>query len=232
MKASILLSTALAGLASAVPMTLDLSDDMINKLKTGKSSGMLAVAADDETANEFLEGGCRDVILMYARGSTQDGNIGSSPGPQMISELKSRLGESKVAAQGLEYPATLLDNLRIEGCDPADAKDFTELITKAATDCPASKLVISGYSQGAALVHLAAKNLDAAVAGRIAAAVNYGDTRKKQDKGAIPNISADRTLILCHDGDLVCEGTLFITDAHHDYDDLAPMAADFIASKV
>ena len=30
------------------------------------------------TANEFLEGGCRDVIFIYARGTTQDGNIVST----------------------------------------------------------------------------------------------------------------------------------------------------------
>lgn len=27
------------------------------------------------TANEFLDSGCKDVVLLYARGSTQDGNI-------------------------------------------------------------------------------------------------------------------------------------------------------------
>ncbi|KAI8949766.1 carbohydrate esterase family 5 protein [Xylaria longipes] len=232
MKASVLLSTALAGLASAIPMTLDLSEEMIVKLKTGKSSGMLEVAATGTTANEFLDGGCRPVIFLYARGSTQDGNVGASPGPQTIDQLKAKLGEITVAAQGLEYPASLLDNLRAEGCDPDDAENFADLITKAATDCPSSKLVISGYSQGAALVHAAAKQLTAAVAAKVAAAVTYGDTRKKQDGGVIPKIDASRGLILCHDGDLVCQGSLIITDAHHDYDDLAPTAVSFIVGKV
>ncbi|TRX90900.1 hypothetical protein FHL15_008105 [Xylaria flabelliformis] len=232
MKASLLLSTALAGLASAIPMTFDLSDEMIAKLKTGKSSGLLEVAATGTTANEFLDGGCRPVIFLYARGSTQDGNIGGSPGPQTIDQLKAKLGSTTVAAQGFDYPASLLDNLRAEGCDPDDAANFKDLISKAASQCPSSKLVISGYSQGAALVHAAAKQLTAAVAAKVAAAVTYGDTRKKQDNSAIPNIDASRTLILCHDGDLVCEGSLIVTDAHHDYDDLAPTAVSFIASKV
>ncbi|KAI0111162.1 carbohydrate esterase family 5 protein [Nemania sp. FL0031] len=232
MKASVLLSTALIGLASAVPMTFDLSDEMIAKLKSGKSSGILAASATGTTANEFLDGGCRPVIFLYARGSTQDGNVGSSPGPQTIDQLKAKLGTSAVAAQGLEYPASLLDNLRAEGCDPDDAASFRDLITKAATQCPTSKLVISGYSQGAALVHAAAKLLTSAVASKVSAAVTYGDTRKKQDGGVVPGIDASRTLILCHDGDLVCEGTLIVTDAHHDYDDLAPTAVSFIASKV
>ncbi|KAI0419001.1 cutinase [Xylaria grammica] len=205
---------------------------MITKLKTGKSSGMLEITATGTTANEFLEGGCRDVIFLYARGSTQDGNIGGSPGPQTIDQLKAKLGTSTVAAQGLEYPASLLDNLRSEGCDPDDAANFRDLITKAATECPSSKLVVAGYSQGAALVHAAAKLLTASVTSKISAAVTFGDTRKKQDGGVIPKIDASRGLILCHDGDLVCSGTLIITDAHHDYDDLAPTAVSFIVSKV
>ncbi|KAI0487747.1 carbohydrate esterase family 5 protein [Xylaria cf. heliscus] len=232
MKATVLLSTALIGLASAIPMTFDLSEEMIAKLKTGTSSGLLEVAATGTTSNEFLEGGCRPVIFLYARGSTQDGNIGGSPGPQTIDQLKAKLGSTTVAAQGLDYPASLLDNLRSEGCDPDDAANFRDLITKAATQCPSSKLVLSGYSQGAALVHAAAKQLTAAVLAKVAAAVTYGDTRKKQDGGVVPNVGAAKSLILCHDGDLVCEGTLIVTDAHHDYQDLAPTAVSFIASKV
>ncbi|KAI0521704.1 carbohydrate esterase family 5 protein [Xylaria bambusicola] len=232
MKASVLLSTTLMGLASAVPMTFDLSEDMIEKLKTGKSAGTVSIAATGVTANEFLDSGCRDVIFLYARGSNQDGNIGGSPGPQTIDALKAALGSGRVAAQGIEYPASLLDNIRPQGCDPADAEDFKDLITKAATDCPNSKLVLSGYSQGAALVHAAAKMLSASVASKVAAAVTYGDTRKKQDGGVVPNIDPSRSLILCHDGDLVCSGTLIVTDNHYDYDDLAGTAVSFIASKV
>ncbi|KAI0808774.1 carbohydrate esterase family 5 protein [Xylaria sp. FL0064] len=232
MKASLLLATVLTGLASAVPMTFDLSDEMIAKLKSGKSSGILEVSATGDTANEFLDGGCRPVIFLYARGSTQDGNIGSSPGPQTIDQLKAAVGTTTVAAQGLDYPASLLDNLRAQGCDPDDAANFGDLITQAATECPSSKLVIAGYSQGAALVHAAARLLSGTVVSKVAAAVTFGDTRKKQDGGVVPNIDPSRTLILCHDGDLVCDGTLIITDAHHDYDDLAPTAVSFIASKL
>ncbi|KAI0975901.1 carbohydrate esterase family 5 protein [Xylaria arbuscula] len=237
MKATpLFLATALIGLGAAMPMTFDLSDEMLAKLKTGQSSGVLAnstTSATGTTANEFLDGGCRPVIFFFARGSTQDGNIGSDPGPQTIDDLKAAAGgDTVVAAQGLDYPATLLANLLPQGCDPADASNFAALITQGATQCPTSQLVVSGYSQGAALVHAAAKLLTASVASRVSAAVTFGDTRKKQDGGVIPNIDASRGLILCHDGDLVCDGTLLITDAHSDYDDLAPTAVSFITSKL
>ncbi|KAI1114127.1 carbohydrate esterase family 5 protein [Nemania sp. NC0429] len=253
MKASLLLSgAALLGLASATPMTLDLSEEMIDRLKAGSGSGPVSGVTEitttstttatitgngttgtGTTANEFLEHGCRPVIFIFARGSYQDGNIGISPGPQTIAQLKARLGgDGAVAAQGLDYPAELLDNLRAEGCDPVDVGSLMALVARAAGECPDSKLVLSGYSQGAALVHAAARRLGPEVIARVAAAVTYGDTRKEQDRGLVPGIDPSRSLILCHDGDLVCDGTLIVTDYHYDYDDLAPTAVEFIAGKV
>ncbi|KAI2615320.1 carbohydrate esterase family 5 protein [Hypoxylon sp. NC1633] len=236
MKFSVSISAALVALATATPLTLDYSENMIAKLKArqlaSRVAGIQGRQSAGTTANEFLDGGCKDVIFVFARGSTQPGNIGDDPGPQTINQLKAALGAGAVAAQGVDYPATLLDNLRDGGCDPEDADNMRALITQAATQCPSSKLVVSGYSQGAALVHRSVEAATTAVKNRIFAAVTYGDTQKEQDGSQIPNFDASKTLILCHDGDLVCEGTLLVTDAHHDYDDLAPDAVDFIVSKV
>lgn len=157
---------------------------------------------------------------------------GDDPGPQTVDQLKAALGASAVAAQGVEYPALLIDNLRSGGCDPEDADNMRALITQAATQCPSSKLVVSGYSQGAALVHRSVESASTSMKSRIFAAVTYGDTQKAQDNGQIPNFDASKTLILCHEGDRVCEGTLIVTDAHHEYHDLAPDAVDFIISRV
>ena len=137
-----------------------------------------------------------------------------------------------VAAQGVEYPADLLDNLKSGGCDPEDAKNMAALITQAATDCPESQLVVSGFSQGAAMVHRSVEQLSESVAARIAAGVTYGDTQNAQDDGRIPGLPANKTHIICHDGDLVCEGTLIVTDAHDGYENDAPEAVEFIVSKL
>lgn len=137
-----------------------------------------------------------------------------------------------MAAQGVEYPADLLDNLKTGGCDPDDAKNMAALITQAATDCPGSQLVVSGFSQGAAMVHRSVEQLSQSVVARIAAGVTYGDTQKAQDDARIPGLAADKTHIICHDGDLVCEGTLIITDAHDGYENDAPEAVEFITSKL
>ncbi|KAI1445515.1 carbohydrate esterase family 5 protein [Annulohypoxylon stygium] len=231
-----LFSAALAVSTTASPLTLDYSESTIAKVKARQTAGAAASIRRRQSAgtteNEFLDGGCRDVIFIFARGSTQDGNIGDDPGPQTIDQLKAALGADTVAAQGVDYPALLIDNLRDGGCDPEDADNMRALITQAATQCPTAKLVVSGYSQGAALVHRSVEAAETSVKGRIYAAVTYGDTQKAQDDDQIPSFDASKTLILCHDGDKVCEGTLIVTDAHHGYSDLAPEAVDFIVSKV
>ncbi|KAI0172997.1 carbohydrate esterase family 5 protein [Hypoxylon sp. FL1284] len=231
-----LLFGALVATVAANPLVLNYSEGFIQEHKLrqlgGKATGAQRRQSTGTTENEFLDGGCRDVIFIFARGSTQDGNIGDEPGPQTIDQLKAALGADAVAAQGVDYPALLLDNLREGGCDPDDADDMRELITQAATQCPSSKLVVSGYSQGAAMVHRSIESASTSVKDRIYAAVTFGDTQKAQDGSQIPNFDASKTLILCHDGDEVCEGTLIVTDAHHGYSDLSPDAVDFIVSKL
>ncbi|KAI0010806.1 carbohydrate esterase family 5 protein [Xylariaceae sp. FL0662B] len=230
-----LLSTTLVAFTSASPLALDHSEDTIAKLRAksvNNSAGLSHRETIGTTANEFQDGSCKDVIFIFARGTTEIGNIGANPGPQVIDKLKAALGTGSVAAQGLDYPALLSDNLKDGGCDPEDADKLRDLINQAAKKCPSSKLVVSGYSQGAALVHRAVKSASTSVKNKIAAAVMFGDTQKVQDKSRIPKFDPSKTLILCHDGDKVCEDTLIITPAHLNYADVAPDAVNFVVSKV
>ena len=52
------------------------------------------------------------------------------------------------------------------------------LIEQALLDCPSSKLIVSGYSQGAQLVHNAVALLSTASAEAISAVVMFGDPGK------------------------------------------------------
>lgn len=145
--------------------------------------------------------------------------------------MKAALGAANVAGQGVPYSASLLGNLNAGGAPAAESKAFAAQITAATTKCPKAKIFVAGYSQGAALVHRAVEQLPAAVKAKIAAAVTFGDTQKKQDGGRIPTFDTAKTLIICRDGDKVCEGTLTITSAHQDYSPLAPQGAAFMVSK-
>ena len=52
------------------------------------------------------------------------------------------------------------------------------VVEQAYKKCPNTKVVLSGYSQGAMLVHNAAKSLPAATTSKIAAVVTFGDPCK------------------------------------------------------
>ena len=105
---------------------------------------------------------------------------------------------------------------------------------------------MSGYSQGAQLVHNAASQLSTAVANRITAGkywlslvcqeltnarsvLTFGDPKRTQGFGAIP---ASRTKIICRDGDNICEGGINPTGPHTRYQENAPEAAAWVASRV
>lgn len=131
----------------------------------------------------------------------------------------------------MPYSASLLGNLASGGAPSGEAAAFAAQITAGATKCPNAGIFVSGYSQGAALVHRAVEQLTPAVMSQIRAAVTFGDTQKQQDGGRIPNFDPSKTLIICRTGDLVCRGTLIITSSHSDYSPLVPEATAFIVSK-
>lgn len=154
------------------------------------------------------------------------------PGPDLVSQLKSALGDSVVAAQGVNYPAALLDNLLPDRTNLEYADELAANITAAVSQCPDAQFVVSGYSQGAAVVHGAIPGLSDAVKSQIAAAVTFGDTMNEQDGGEIPDFDTSKTLIICNAGDLVCDGSLIITSAHLDYTESVPSAVSFIQTSL
>ncbi|KAL2214515.1 cutinase [Sarocladium strictum] len=199
----------------------------------GDDSEVAALQArqfSSSTYNQLIDGTpCRPVTMIYARGTTQAGNVGDSAavGPVFFNNLASRIGLSNLAVQGVSYPASIAGYLA--GGDAAGSRTMAELITRAASQCPNTKIVISGYSQGAQLVHNAAGMLSSAVTNRVTAAVTFGDPKQRQAFGTIPS---SRTRIFCRSGDNICDGGIIITPAHTQYQQDAPAAADWVAARV
>jgi cutinase len=135
------------------------------------------------TATEFTDGGCKDIIMLFARGSTEPGNMGVICGPPTANGLKSNFGADKVAVEGIDYGALLSTNFVPGGADPRGVQEMQRLIQQVTTQCPDSKLVVGGYSQGAALTHRAVEDLPQAQKNKIVAAFTFGDTQNQQDKG-------------------------------------------------
>ena len=109
---------------------------------------------------------CKDVTLIFARGTSEPGNMGSVVGPPLAQALAQDVGSDGLAVQGVAYSASIQG--AIEGGDPAGSTTMAQLVSQVAQKCPDSKIVMSGYSQGAQLVHNAAGQLDSGSASKVA----------------------------------------------------------------
>ncbi|TDZ38558.1 putative cutinase 1 [Colletotrichum spinosum] len=220
-----LYALTLAAFITANPIPLILQNDAVKGARIeSRATGL--------TSKEFTRGGCRDIIFIYARGSTQLGNMGDQPGPQTSDGLKRKYGDRSVATEGVDYPALLTTNLEPGGADPRDAAVMKKLLTDAATKCPGAKIVAGGYSQGGAMGHRAIEGLSDDVKSRIVGVVFFGDTQNQQDRGQIPKFPKGKVKIICNGPDDICRGTLNVKPAHLDYAKRAPEAVDFLVGKI
>ncbi|KAK6586925.1 hypothetical protein PZA11_000215 [Diplocarpon coronariae] len=202
---SLLLSTSLS---SASPLVLKQRD----------------LTAD--TQDDVVNGVCKQHTVIFARGTTAPGNVGDSAGPPFFQAIESLVGTGNLAVQGVNYDASIEGFL--QGGDPQGGVTAVSIIEQAFTQCPDTKLVFSGYSQGAQIVHNAAKDLSAATTAKISSVVTFGDPYNGTAVGTVP---ASRTLIICHNGDNICEGGILIGPAHGNYSANAAQAAKFVVAQ-
>ncbi|KXJ92649.1 cutinase-domain-containing protein [Microdochium bolleyi] len=175
------------------------------------------------TRNELVNsnGACKSTIVIFARGTTEPGNVGVVVGPSLFSSLGGKVG-GDLLVQGVDYTADW--NGALSGGDQAGSQKMADLVTQAATQCPSSSIVISGYSQGAQLVHNAAGLLSSSVASKVSAAVVFGDPNNGR---AIRGVS--KVLSICYTDDNICSrGGGSGTGGHTAYGKDAAKAADFI----
>jgi len=193
-------------------------------------ASLASVAVAQSSLTEYSKGGCKDVVFIFARGSTEPGNVGFIIGPPLFKELRKLV--PSLAIEGVPYAAGLGTNMLPGGADPKGVEAATKLFTQAHAKCPNSALVGGGYSQGAAVMHRTIEKLPKDVQAHIAGVVTYGDTRNKQDKGQIPNFPKDKVKVFCNTNDGVCGGMLNVNGGHMSYNkDFAP-GAKYLAAQV
>ncbi|KXS96462.1 hypothetical protein AC578_3231 [Pseudocercospora eumusae] len=213
--------------ASAYAFPADNVDEVAKSLEARQSVN----------SDELESGACLQVTFIFARASTESGNMGATVGPQTCSALKRRLGSSNVACQGIGAPyyATLGDNALPRGTSDAAIAEASRLFKLANTQCPDTIVVTGGYSQGTAVIAASLSDLSQQapdVAGQVAGAILYGYTRNQQNGGRIPNYPTERTKVFCAAGDLVCKGTLIVLAPHFSYGVDVDEAAEFLAQRV
>lgn len=103
---------------------------------------------------------------------------------------------------------------------------MSQLAQQALTRCPSTKLALSGYSQGAMVVHNAASQ-PGFPAQSVSSVVLFGDPFNGQ---AVQGVDKSKVLEVCAQGDALCEGGGFggITPAHLTYGDDAGEAAAWV----
>ncbi|OOQ87983.1 Cutinase 3 [Penicillium brasilianum] len=185
------------------------------------------------SANDLTSGNCKDFMFIFARGSTETGNMGTIVGPEVCTDLGVQLG-GKVGCQGIggAYTAGLEENFLPQNTAPQDIQAAVDVFNECNTKCPNAKIVAGGYSQGSAVIDNAIQKLSSEVRDKVKAVVLFGFTRNLQDSGRIPGYPKDQTKVYCATGDMVCDGTLIITAAHLTYGANAADAASFLASHV
>ncbi|KFY47431.1 hypothetical protein V496_10666 [Pseudogymnoascus sp. VKM F-4515 (FW-2607)] len=189
--------------------------------------GGLNVRQSSDTRNDLTDGSaCKAVTVIFARGTTESGNVGTLVGPPFFSALATAIGSENLAVQGVEYAADIAGFLA--GGDAAGSKKMTELVGQAITQCPDSKVVMSGYSQGGQLVHNAADQLSSDNSAKVDAVVIFGDPN---DGDAVGSIPAENVKVICHDGDNICDGGILVLAPHLTYSMDAAAAAAFVKER-
>jgi len=218
-----LITALLASTAIAAPAPAFGTDAELSKRE-------LEVLEKRQTANGFTRGGCKRVIMVYARGSTEMGNVGML-GPSLESGLE-REYRNNFALQGVEYPADIASNMLPKGTNDAAIRTMAGLFNEIDRRCPETVIAAGGYSQGSAVAVGALQEVSPQVKDKVKATVLFGYTKNLQNRERIPNYPQDRTLIICNVGDLVCSGMLVIMPAHLTYTADVSKAVRFIAQKI
>jgi cutinase len=209
-----------------------------------------SLAAPTPTANA-ADDACPAVEVLFARGTNEAPGVGAT-GQSFVDALNARLPGKTVDVYAVNYPASLNFGQAADGIVDASNK-----IQSVAANCPSTKIVLGGYSQGAAVAGYTTTDtvpagfdlpagitgpMPPAIAPHVAAVVLFGTPDAwvlNLADGNAPPITIGqpytaKTLQLCATGDPVCFPGGLDRSAHSSYKDngMADQAADFAAHQL
>jgi cutinase-like protein len=149
---------------------------------------------------------CPDVEIVFARGTTEPPGVGGI-GQAFVDLLRSQLGGRSVGVYAVDYPASR----DFDVSTPAGANDASTHIQSMAANCPNTRMVLGGYSQGAGVIDLSTTAMPPQVADHVAAAALFGapksafaDTLSPGPLPAVGPLYATKTIDLCVPNDPIC----------------------------
>ena len=198
------------------------------------------------------DGPCSDVEVIFARGTLEPPGPGTV-GQEFSDALTQRLGGRSVDVYGVNYPASLSFGQAADG-----VADAANKVMDTVNTCPGTKIVLGGYSQGAAIAGYITSDsvppgyvlpagisgpLPPNVASHVAAVTLFGKPSagflNLVDRDAPPisigPLYANKTLELCTPQDPVCSsGEGFSRAAHSAYktNGMTDQAADYAANRI
>ena len=189
--------------------------------------GMAVASADD----------CPAIEVVFARGTNEEPGLGRVGGA-FVDSLRGKVGDRSVGAYSVNYPATYDFLAAANGANDASAH-----IQYMMGACPATKLVLAGYSQGAGVVDIVAavpfpafgftNPLPPNAPDFVAALAVFGNPSAKVGQPLTNSpVWGGRSIDLCNGNDPVC-GSGDDAAAHRAYAG-GPTngAADFVAGLV
>ncbi|TID16805.1 cutinase-domain-containing protein [Venturia nashicola] len=159
-------------------------------------------------------GPCKKITLIFARGTTETGNMGFTVGPSLARQLRSTYGNNNVAVQGVDYGAGFLGAMTgamMQGDGVGNMLKHTKTVMDK---CPETKVILSGYSQGAEQVHGTIEKMGVGAV-KLGAAITFGDPLYLL--GQWYSMPKARTKVYCATGDFVCDAMFLITPSHLAY---------------
>lgn len=210
-----------------------------------------ALVSSPAGAPVALAAACPDVEVVFARGTFEPPGAGTT-GDAFISELRARTQGKSVEVYPVDYPASLDFATAVDGVVDASNK-----IRNVAASCPDTKIVASGFSQGAAVIAYTTADsvppgyelpaelrgpMPADVADHVAAVALFGKPSsgflQRIDNDAPPinigHLYAEKTIDLCADGDPICSVDGADNAAHgaYPFNGMTAQAADFVVAQL
>ena len=221
-----------------------LSDRFVRRALVATAAAVIPVAATVlSPAWTASAQPCPDVEVVFARGTSEAPGVGRV-GQALADSLRAQLGGRTVGTYGVNYPATY-DFLNAAG----GATDAENRIALVAQQCPGTRIVLGGYSQGAAVVDMlagvpplgnrignigSAPPLAGSLNGNVAAVAVFGNPATKFGNPVSATGSfAGKAIDLCADGDPICsDGRNPFAHTRYETPEFIGPAAGFVAGRV
>lgn len=182
---------------------------------------------------------CPDVEVVFARGTAEPAGVGVV-GQAFVDALQADLQGENVSVYAVNYPASYDFLKATDG-----ARDASAHVQATAASCPATSIVLGGFSQGAAVIDGITADPNALfglgqpmppeVANHVAAVAVFGNplNRFGGPLTALSPLYGAKTIDLCNGADPVCSSG-DDRPAHSQYvqSGMTSQAADFVAQRV